>query len=129
MSDYLQDEENFTSQKFDWLVWKKILAFMKPLKKYAIMGLLAVIVLAITDIIYPYISAFAIDDIITPNIDNGTQDLSKLPILITYFIIFMIVQAAMVYLFIIFAGKVQNELAFNIREKAFNHLQELPFSY
>lgn len=129
MSDYLQDEENFTSQKFDWLVWKKILAFMKPLKKYAIMGLLAVIILAITDIIYPYISAFAIDDIITPNIDNGTQDLSKLPILITYFIIFMIVQAAMVYLFIIFAGKVQNELAFNIREKAFNHLQELPFSY
>ncbi|MDD3712288.1 MAG: ABC transporter ATP-binding protein [Candidatus Izemoplasmatales bacterium] len=129
MSDYLQDEENFTSQKFDWLVWKKILAFMKPLKKYAIMGLLAVIVLAVTDIIYPYISAFAIDDIITPNIDNGTQDLSKLPILITYFVIFMIVQAAMVYLFIIFAGKVQNELAFNIREKAFNHLQELPFSY
>ncbi len=129
MSDYLQDEENFTSQKFDWLVWKKILAFMKPLKKYAIMGLLAVIVLAVTDIIYPYISAFAIDDIITPNIENGTQDLSKLPILITYFIIFMIVQAAMVYLFIIFAGKVQNELAFNIREKAFNHLQELPFSY
>lgn len=129
MSDYLQDEENFTSQKFDWLVWKKILAFMKPLKKYAIMGLLAVIILAVTDIIYPYISAFAIDDIITPNIDNGTQDLSKLPILITYFIIFMIVQAAMVYLFIIFAGKVQNELAFNIREKAFNHLQELPFSY
>lgn len=129
MSDYLQDEENFTSQKFDWLVWKKILAFMKPLKKHAIMGLLAVIVLAVTDIIYPYISAFAIDDIITPNIDNGTQDLSKLPILITYFIIFMIVQAAMVYLFIIFAGKVQNELAFNIREKAFNHLQELPFSY
>lgn len=129
MSDYLQDEENFTSQKFDWLVWKKIFAFMKPLKKYAIMGLLAVIVLAVTDIIYPYISAFAIDDIITPNIENGTQDLSKLPILITYFIIFMIVQAAMVYLFIIFAGKVQNELAFNIREKAFNHLQELPFSY
>ncbi len=129
MSDYLQDEENFTSQKFDWLVWKKILAFMKPLKKYAIMGLLAVIVLAVTDVIYPYISAFAIDDIITPNIENGTQDLSKLPILITYFIIFMIVQAAMVYLFILFAGKVQNELAFSIREKAFNHLQELPFSY
>lgn len=129
MSDYIQDEENFTSQKFDWLVWKKILAFMKPLKKYAIMGLLAVIVLAVTDVIYPYISAFAIDDIITPNIENGTQDLSKLPILITYFIIFMIVQAAMVYLFILFAGKVQNELAFSIREKAFNHLQELPFSY
>ena len=129
MSDYLQDEENFTSQKFDWLVWKKIFVFMKPLKKTAILGLLAVMVLAITDIIYPYISAFAIDDIIRPNIDGAVVDFSKLPLLITYFVIFMIVQAAMVYLFIIYAGRVQNELAFSIREKAFNHLQELPFSY
>ncbi|MGD9761055.1 MAG: ABC transporter ATP-binding protein [Candidatus Izemoplasmatales bacterium] len=129
MSDYLQDEENFTSQKFDWLVWKKIFVFMKPLKKTAVLGLLAVMVLAITDIIYPYISAFAIDDIIRPNIDSTVVDFSKLPLLITYFVIFMIVQATMVYLFIIYAGRVQNELAFSIREKAFNHLQELPFSY
>ncbi len=129
MSDYLQDEENFTSQKVDWLVWKKIFVFMKPLKKYIYLGLIGVILLAVTDIIYPYISAFAIDEIINPNQASQTADFSKLPLLITYFVIFMIVQAAMVYLFIICAGKVQNELAFNIREKAFNHLQELPFSY
>ncbi|MDY0024198.1 MAG: ABC transporter transmembrane domain-containing protein, partial [Candidatus Izemoplasmatales bacterium] len=129
MSDYLQDEESFTSQKFDWLVWKKIFSFMKPLKKFVFLGIAAIVVLAVTDIIYPYISAFAIDDIIKPNIDNGTNDLSKLPVLITYFAVFMVIQAIMVYLFIIFAGKVQTELAFNIREKAFNHLQELPFSY
>lgn len=129
MSDYLHDEEEFTSQKFDWLVWKKIFAFMKPLKKYVILGMLAIVVLAMTDILYPYISAFAIDDIIKPNRDSGVVDFTKLPLLITYFVIFMVVQATMVYLFIIFAGKVQTELAFSIREKAFNHLQELPFSY
>jgi ATP-binding cassette subfamily B protein len=129
MSDYLHDEEEFTSQKFDWLVWKKIFAFMKPLKKYIILGMFAIIVLALTDILYPYISAFAIDDIIQPNRQSGVVDFTKLPLLITYFVIFMFVQATMVYLFIIFAGKVQTELAFSIREKAFNHLQELPFSY
>ncbi|MDT8337083.1 MAG: ABC transporter ATP-binding protein [Candidatus Izemoplasmatales bacterium] len=129
MSDYLHDEEEFTSQKFDWLVWKKIFAFMKPLKKYVILGMFAIIVLALTDILYPYISAFAIDDIIKPNRDSGVVDFTKLPLLITYFVTFMVVQATMVYLFIIFAGKVQTELAFRIREKAFNHLQELPFSY
>ena len=37
--------------------------------------------------------------------------------------------ALMVYLFIRFAGKIQTELAFSIRRKAFHHLQELPFSY
>ena len=129
MSDYLHDEENFTSQKFDWVVWKKIFAFMKPLKKAVILGMLAIIVLAVTDIIYPYISAFAIDDIIRPNEGLATPDFSKLPLLIVYFMAFMVVQATMVYVFIIFAGKVQTELAFSIREKAFNHLQELPFSY
>jgi ATP-binding cassette subfamily B protein len=129
MSDYLHDEENFTSQKFDWLVWKKIFKFMKPLKKYVILGMLAMVVLAATDVIYPYISMFAIDDIIKPNIDSAEVDFSKLPLLIIFFIVFMIVQATMVYLFIIFAGRIQTELAFNIREKAFNHLQELPFSY
>ncbi|MDY0138632.1 MAG: ABC transporter ATP-binding protein [Candidatus Izemoplasmatales bacterium] len=129
MSDYLQDEENFTSQKFDWSTWKKILVFMKPLKKHVIFGILAITILAVTDIVYPYISAFAIDDIIKPNVENGTADFSKLPVLIGFFVGFMIIQAAMVYLFILFAGKIQTELAFNIREKAFNHLQELPFSY
>ena len=129
MSDYLQDEENFTSQKFDWSTWKKILVFMKPLKKHVIFGILAITILAVTDIVYPYISAFAIDDIIKPNVENGTADFSKLPVLIGFFVGFMIIQAVMVYLFILFAGKIQTELAFNIREKAFNHLQELPFSY
>jgi ATP-binding cassette subfamily B protein len=102
---------------------------MKPLKKFVILGMISIIVLAVTDIVYPYISAFAIDEIIKPNIDSTTVDLSKLPVLITFFVIFMVIQAIMVYLFIIFAGRVQTELAYNIREKAFNHLQELPFSY
>lgn len=129
MSDYLQDEESYTSQKFDWIVWKKIFSFLKPLKKFVILSMISIIVLAVTDIIYPYISAYAIDEIIKPNVEGTVVDFSKLPTLIIYFVIFMVIQATMVYLFIIFAGRVQTELAFSIREKAFNHLQELPFSY
>lgn len=129
MSDYLQDEESYTSQKFDWIVWKKIFSFLKPLKKFVILSMISIIVLAVTDIIYPYVSAYAIDEIIKPNVEGTVVDFSKLPTLIIYFVIFMVIQATMVYLFIIFAGRVQTELAFSIREKAFNHLQELPFSY
>ncbi len=129
MNDYLHDEESFTSQKVDWNVWKKILKFMKPLTKYAVFGVIAMIALAATDVVYPLISAFAIDDIINPNILNDGTDLSKLTLFIGLYIGFMIVQAISVFLFIKFAGKIQTELAYSIRKKAFHHLQELPFSY
>ncbi|MFA5467305.1 MAG: ABC transporter ATP-binding protein [Candidatus Izemoplasmatales bacterium] len=129
MSEFDFEEESFSSMKLDMKVWKKIFGFMKPLKKYVILGILAIGVLAVTDIIYPYIAKFAIDDIITPNIGVIDPDMSKLKLFIGFYVMFMIIQAIMVYLFIIFAGKVQVELAFNIRKKAFRHLQELPFSY
>ncbi len=129
MDDHLLDEESFTSQKIDWNVWKKIFAFMKPLKKQVLLSIMAMIVLASTDVIYPYISKFAIDGIINPNVEAGTQDLSLLKYFILFYVVFMIIQASMVYLFIILAGRVQTELAFTIRNKAFKHLQELPFSY
>lgn len=129
MSEELFEEESFTSQKLDWNVWKKIFAFMKPLKKFVLGGILAMSALAGTDVVYPLISRFAIDKIITPNIDAGTQDLTKIPLFIGIYLVFMVVQAILVYLFILFAGKVQVELAYNIRKKAFHHLQELPFSY
>ncbi len=129
MNDYLHDEESFTSRKIDWIVWKKIFSFMKPLKKYVILAVICMAILALTDVVYPYISKFAIDDIINPNIASGNADLSKLSIFIGLYIVFMVIQATMVFLFIIFAGKIQTELAYNIRENAFFHLQELPFSY
>ncbi len=130
MSDRLIDEESFTSQKMDWVVWKKIFSFMKPLKKYVIGAILSMLVVASTDAIWPLISRYAIDAMIQPNIDAGNAgDLSVLPRLIIYYVIFMVVQSTMVYSFIIFAGRIQTELAYSIRKKAFDHLQELPFSY
>ncbi len=129
MNDQLLDEESFSSNKIDWNVWKKIFSFMKPLRKSVILGVLSMVVVAATDVIYPAISRYAIDEIITPNLGVVDVDLSKIPVFITYYVIFMIIQSIMVYLFILFAGKVQTELAYNIREKAFHHLQELPFSY
>ena len=133
MQDQLRDEEHFSSKKIDWQVWQKIFSLMKPLKKYVIWGLIVVALLATADVVYPYITKFAIDDLIGPNIETveagGDPDFSKLNILIIFFVSFMVVQATSVYLFIIIAGRIQTELAFNIRKKAFKHLQELPFSY
>jgi len=129
MNEELFDEENFTSQKLDFKVWKKIFAFMTPLKKYVILSIVSMAILASTDVIYPLITTYAIDKII-PSLIAGTVTLStEITKFILIYLGFMIVQASMVYLFIVFAAKVQTELAYNIRTKAFRHLQELPFSY
>ena len=129
MNEELFEEESFDSKKIDWKVWKKIFSFMKPVKKFVIASIIAMSALAATDVVYPLIARFAIDKIIQPNIEAGLEDLSKIPLFIGIYLGFMVVQATLVYLFILFAGKVQVELAYGIRKKAFHHLQELPFSY
>ncbi|MDD3957278.1 MAG: ABC transporter ATP-binding protein [Candidatus Izemoplasmatales bacterium] len=129
MSDFAYEEDSYTSNKIDWNVWKKIFSFLKPIKKFVILSIAAMAVLAATDAIYPYISKFAIDEIIAPNQGVVEVNLDKLPVFIGMYVVFMIIQAIMVYLFIYWAGKVQTELAYNIRKKAFHHLQVLPFSY
>ncbi len=129
MNEELFEEESFDSKKIDWKVWKKIFSFMKPVKKFVIASIIAMSALAATDVVYPLIARFAIDKIIQPNIEAGLDDLSKIPLFIGIYLGFMVVQATLVYLFILYAGKVQVELAYGIRKKAFHHLQELPFSY
>ncbi|MDZ4196057.1 MAG: ABC transporter transmembrane domain-containing protein, partial [Candidatus Izemoplasmatales bacterium] len=129
MNEEFQDEESFTSQKLDINIWKKIFSYMEPTKKFVLLAVLCMLVLAATDVIYPFIAKYAIDDIIRPNIELSTFDWSKLYQFIGLYLGFMVIQATMVYLFILFAGKVQTELAYGIRKTAFRHLQELPFSY
>lgn len=128
-NDDIFEEESFTSTKFDWKVWKKIFGTMEPSKKYVIYSILCMFVLAGIDATYFYIGKFAIDSIIVPNLELSTFDWSKLYGFVALYLGFMAIQATMVYLFIVFAGKVQTELAYGIRKTAFRHLQELPFSY
>jgi len=117
------EEEEYQDAKFDINVWKKIISYMKPFKKNVIIGVLAAIVLAAIDTIYPLINKYAIDDII----DSGS--LEKLPYFIAFYVVVMFLIAIMVYTFIINAGQVQQKLSFTLRKKAFKRLHELPFSY
>ncbi|HAQ57271.1 MAG TPA: ABC transporter ATP-binding protein [Acholeplasmatales bacterium] len=128
-NEELFDEESFTSQKIDFKAWKKILSFLAPLKKWVILSIAAMAVLASTDVLFPLLTTYAIDEVI-PALLAGTADVrTEVLRFIGFYLIFMVVQGSMVYLFIVWAAKVQTELAYTIRKKAFRHLQELPFSY
>ncbi|MFH5882223.1 ABC transporter ATP-binding protein [Liberiplasma polymorphum] len=117
------EEESYTDTKFDLKIWKRIFIYMLPLKKYLFIGLFAVVLLATVDVAYPLINRYAIDEII------GKGDLTKLPIFIGMYLVYVVTLASMVFVFIMAAGKIQNQLAYAIRKSAFEKLQELPFSY
>jgi len=117
------EEEEYQDSKFDIKVWSKIFSYMKPFKRNVILGVLAAVVLAGIDTIYPLINKYAIDEIIQ------TGSLEKLPYFIGFYIVIMFLIGTMVYTFIINAGQVQQKLSFALRKHAFRRLQELPFSY
>ncbi len=117
------EEEEYTQTKFDVKVWQRLFAYMKPLKKDVLIALSAAIMLALADVAYPLLNLYGIDTII------ASGDLRYLPLFIGGYVLFMILISSMVVTFIIFAGKVQNYLAYYLREHAFKRLQELPFSY
>jgi len=117
------EEEEYQDSKFDIKIWSKIFSYMKPFKRNVIFGVLAAIVLAVIDTIYPLINKYAIDEIIE------TGSLEKLPFFIGFYVVVMFTIGLMVYTFIIHAGQVQQKLSFSLRKNAFKRLHELPFSY
>ena len=117
------EEEEYQDSKFDIKIWLKIFSYMKPFKRNVIIGVMAAVVLAATDTIYPLINKYAIDEIIK------TGSLEKLPYFVGFYIVLMFVIGSMVYTFIINAGQVQQKLSFSLRKHAFKRLHELPFSY
>ncbi|MCK5388774.1 MAG: ABC transporter ATP-binding protein, partial [Candidatus Izimaplasma sp.] len=117
------EEEEYQDSKFDVKIWIKIFSYMKPFKRNVIFGVLAAVVLAAIDTIYPLINKYAIDEIIE------TGSLEKLPYFIAFYVVIMFLIGIMVYTFIIHAGQVQQKLSFALRKHAFKRLHELPFSY
>lgn len=117
------EEEEYKETKFDFDVWKKIFGHMAPFKKHIYIGMLAAVVLAGVDIIYPLINRYAIDEIIE------TGAIENYPTFLGFYIVFITIQAVMVFTFIWNAGQVQQKLSYSLRKKAFKRLHELPFSY
>lgn len=117
------DETTYTDVKFDASVWKKLFTMMRPLKRTIAIALFCGVMLAVVDVAYPLLNRYAIDTII------ASGDLSLLPRFIAMYGLYVVVLVGAVYTFILAAGKIQNQLAYIIRKRAFEKLQNLPFAY
>ncbi|ERJ11544.1 ABC transporter ATP-binding protein [Haloplasma contractile] len=123
-------EEQDYNTKFNKDTWIKIFKFMGPLKKYAILGVVFVILIAAMDAVFPLMDRFVIDKIITN--DEGIVIRDNIHLLKWYagvYGVFAILQAFFIYMFIKNAGTIEVELSYSLRKAAFEKLQSLSFSY
>ncbi len=122
MSQFQEQEFNTTS--LDKSLWKKIFKLLMKHKK-SVYGLLIVnIMVAIIDVVLPFLNKFAIDYFV---VGKGTTN-EIMWFGIGYFILILI-QCINVYFFMRQAGKIETEFAYATRESAFLKLQQLSYSY
>lgn len=116
-------KEQDYNKGFDLHIWKKLLHFAKPYKKS--LGLIGamMIILAVVDTIFPMMTKYAIDNFIVPKNLYGLKTFSL------WYILLIIFQSIVVWIFISEAGKVDMGICYDIRKAGFQKLQELSFSY
>lgn len=115
------EEQDFT--KFNFKTWRKLLRHLIPLRKFLILAGIAVIVLGILDVLFPFMTKIVIDQYI------GHNDLEGLKRFAVLLFMIALTETAGVYLFIRMAGKIEVELSYRLRKQAFEHLQGLSFNY
>lgn len=117
------EEQDYTSEKFSFSVWKKIFKLVIRNKGSLILLIISVLGLAFLDIIYPLMNAYAIKTFFEEGIFT-----TQTTFLIGYGLI-ALGYGVTVFGFIRMAGKVEVEVGYQIRKEAFHKLQELSFGY
>lgn len=123
MSDEIQFEEEEFHSRFDKNLFKRI--FMAAAKHwYLMLGfLLAISAASFFDSYFTFLSKRLIDEGILPG------DMEALQSILLEYAFFSVVQAFMVFSFIMCAGIMGQRVQYDLRERMFNHLQTLSFSY
>ncbi len=116
------DEQDYT-KKFSLSLWKKILKYATEYYGDLIKLCVVMAITAICDVVFPLLTAYAIDHYIA----NGTT--VGLPGFIALYAGLTLLQVAAIYYFLYLGGKVEVGVCYTIRSRAFRKLQELPFSY
>jgi ATP-binding cassette subfamily B protein len=122
MSDFEFQEEDY-KKRLDPGLWKRILAHARPYRR-ALAGLaIAGVIVAAVDALLPRVTGLVIDEAV----QNGLG-----PRLWEYclqYLALVTLMAAMVWFFIVMAGRAATGFAYDLRRAGFARLQELSFSY
>ncbi|MDO4573350.1 MAG: ABC transporter transmembrane domain-containing protein, partial [Clostridia bacterium] len=119
----MPEEQDFTAKKIDFNLWKRLYRYALREPKYMAIILIALVVVALVDILYPLFSSYAIDRFIVAGTTEGLA-----PFAIVYALV-IILQGLGVVTFIMMSGRIEMGVAYAIRQDAFLRLQQLSFSF
>ena len=122
MSDEFYEEEEFTT-RFNGKTLRRILGLTRPHLRWVIGFILAIAIVSGLDALFTYLSKLIVDDGII------AQNKPVLYRLLTLYGGLTIFQAAAVFGFVYLAGVLGERIRYDLRQKMFNHLQQLSLSY
>jgi ATP-binding cassette subfamily B protein len=115
-------EQDF-NKKFDFGLWRELFKYIIIFKKQLICLWIVMVGVAGIDVIFPYLTKYAIDEYVKVGNINGLWRFSLV------YLALIIIQAVNVKLLVTYAGGIETGLAHHIRKMGFNRLQQLSFSY
>ena len=115
-------EEEYT-KKFDFGVWKQLFRYTKPYKKQFSRLAVVMVIVAMTDTVFPLLNKYAIDHFVIPGNLQGLWRFGGL------YAVVMVFHGLTIWLLIVIAGKIDMGISYDIRRDGFQRLQELSFSY
>ncbi len=122
MDTNMFEEQDYT-KKIDLSLWKKLLRFAKPHRKQVTMLISVMVLMAVTDALFPLLSRYAVDNFI---VEKSTKGLT---IFAVFYVALGILQAIYSWFFIKAACDLETLICTDIRQSAFKRLQELSLSY
>lgn len=117
------EQENITNERLNIGVWKDFYEYLKPYKKQFLQLILIMILVGAMDTIFPLLSKYAIDNFVERQSLEGLKSFGIIYLLSAF------IFAIIIYLFISLAGKLETQMAYDIRKIGFEKLQLLPLSY
>jgi len=114
------EEEEFKGQ-INLALWRKLVRFIRPYRRSVVMLMALAIVVAACDVALPVITGKVIDAVTRQDGSFFRWGIAYACICATF--------AVSVCLFILAAGRISVGVSADVREAAFDKLQELPFAY
>lgn len=118
-------EQEYNTDSLDFSLWKKIIGMLGTRKKNLYILFIFNVLLAGCDVFRPVMDKYALDYFATADTINGNEVIWYG---IAYFL-FAAFSGMLVFLFARQSGRIETGFSYDIRKRAFAHLQQLSYSY
>ena len=119
-------EQDYQNQKVDLSLWKRLFGYALRNKKQLVQNIIALIIVAVIDTLYPIMTRYAIDHHVNP---GGEPTLDGIWLFALGYVALILVQTYGTMTFIKRSGDIEMAISYDIRQEAFLHLQNLSFSF